>query len=373
MPGAMVTAGLASVLLCQLLVAAPQGQAPRDLMARAIALEAEGNPSAALALLWEAAGAAPRDADIQNRLGEALERLGAFDAAIDAFERALEVRPGFGKAARNLILTLGKNGKGPEAVARARALVDASPRDPEAVFILGLALAEQDVEQAVQTFRRVLSMAPGHALARYNLALVLKRLDRLADAVQELERAIALEPRPEPYYTLGVILWHEGLLDRAVRALRAALELEPGYADAHYALGAVLQARGDTAGAAAALRRAIALRPEAGAHYTLGRVLQAEGDAEGARGHLAEADRLRRLAGRETEARVLTAVGVKKFDGGDFVGALDQFRRATTVLPDYAPAHYQMGRALQRLGEPEAARSAFVRAQQLNPSLVPPP
>ncbi len=88
--------------------------------------------------------------------------------------------------------------------------------------------------------------------------------------------------------------------------------------------------------------------------------------------HLAEAERLRRQAQREQEAGVWTAVGARKMDGGDLLGALDAFRRATTVLETYAPAHYQMGRVLQRLGEPEAARAAFVRAQQLNSSLTPP-
>ena len=38
----------------------------------------------------------------------------------------------------------------------------------------------------------------------------------------------------------------------------------------------------------------------------------------------------------------------------------------------YAPAHYQLGRALAALGEPDAARAAFARAHELNPSLVPP-
>ena len=48
---------------------------------QAVALEADGNFPAALSLLWSAAGAAPDDADIQARLGEALERIGALDAA----------------------------------------------------------------------------------------------------------------------------------------------------------------------------------------------------------------------------------------------------------------------------------------------------
>ena len=108
--------------LCCVGAALHAQSSPRDLHARAVALEAEGNHAAALSLLWEAAGLAPRDADVQNRLGEALERIGALDAAIDAYRRALAARPDFRKAANNLILTLVKAGRGPEAVrARPRA------------------------------------------------------------------------------------------------------------------------------------------------------------------------------------------------------------------------------------------------------------
>ena len=56
----------------------------------------------------------------------------------------------------------------------------------------------------------------------------------------------------------------------------------------------------------------------------------------------------------------------------DLAAAIDCFRRATTIFEAYAPAHYQLGRALQRLGQPDAARRAFARARQLNPSLIPP-
>jgi Flp pilus assembly protein TadD len=66
-------------------------------------------------------------------------------------------------------------------------------------------------------------------------------------------------------------------------------------------------------------------------------------------------------------------VGTRKLDTGELTGALDDFRRATAALETYAPAHYQMGRALKRLGQAEAADAAFARAQQLNPNLVRPP
>lgn len=342
--------------------------------ARAVELESAGNHAGALSLLWEAAGLAPRDAEVQNRLGEALERMGALAAAVEAYRAALSERPDFRRASRNLILALVKVGKGEEAVQRARALADEAPEDPDRHFTLGLAQSEQNVTDAIATFRRVLEIAPRHTLARYNLALVLRRVDRLPEAIDELERALTIESRPEVHYTLGVIYWHQGDLPRAARALRAAVAARADYADAHESLGAVLKSTRDWSGAAASLRRAIRLRPERpAAHYTLSQVLQSSGDARGALVHLADAERLRLRAQAEQEAGSWTAVGTGQLDGDDPAAAIACFRRAIDVFEAYAPAHYQMGRALQRLNRPDAARAAFARARQLNPSLVAPP
>jgi len=345
----------------------------RQVYDRAVALEEESNHAAALSLLWEASGLAPHDPDVQNRLGEALERIGALDAAIDAYRRALAERPGFRKASNNLILALVKTGNGPEAIERARALVAESPKDPDRYFTLGLAQSEQDVDAAIATFRKVLELSPQHTLARYNLALVLRRADRLPEAITELERAIATDPQPEAHYTMGVIYWHQGDLDRAAAAFRAAIAARPQFTEAYYALGGVLKAKGDLAGAATALRRTIALQKDLStAHYTLGLVLEQMGDAAGGRSELDQAERLRRRAELEHEALVSTSVGIRKMQEGDLPGALTQFTRATEAFDDYAPAHYQRGLVLLRLGRQDDARAAFGRAQQLNPSLVPP-
>jgi len=367
----VVTVGL---LMAAVIAVAGQGATrAREAYSRAIELETQGNNPAALSLLWEAAGLAPRDADIQNRLGEALERIGALDAAVAAYRLAVSERPAFRKASNNLILALVKTGQAQEAVQRARALVALAPDDPDRYFTLGLAQSEQDVTDAIESFRRVLALAPRHTLARYNLALVLKRTDRLQEALDELGSALAIEPRPEAYYTRGVIYWHLGDLDRATTALGDAVAAEPRFAEAYETLGSVLKAKRDWPGAAAALRRAIALRPDLpAAHYTLGQILQMNGDESAARTELAEAERLRTHARLEQEATMWTAAGTQKLDSGDLAGALELFERATALNDTYAPAHYQKGRTLQRLGQHEASRRAFARAAALNPSLVAP-
>ena len=366
-----------AIVLAAAAHASPAGQAPpgaRQLYDRAIELDRRGNPAAALSLLWEAAGLAPQDGEIQHALGSSLERIGALNGAIDAYQAAVRSpRPPRG-ASNSLVLALVKAGRSVDAIAHARGLTAASANDADGWFTLGLAQAEVDVEGAVDSFRRALALDERHALARYNLALVFFRADRFQPAIEELTRALAIQPRPEIHYTLGTAYRHLGEFDRAAAALTDAVAANRDYADAYLALGTVYKAKGDLKRAASSLRRAAALRPDLAApHVVLAQTLSLERDEAGARRAAAEADRLRALFQQSQEAATLTAAGAQQLDAGDAAAAADLFRRATQAFDAFAPAHYQLGRALQRLGQHDAAKAAFARAQQLNPALVPPP
>ena len=356
-----------------MLALAAQTQDPKAAYTRALQLEKEGNHPAALALLWEAAGQAPRDADIQNRLGEALDRIGALDAAIDAYQRAVAARLDFVAADNNLTLALAKAGRGREAVERARGRANAAPANVDRLFTLGLAQSEQDVDEAMTTFRRVIALRPDDALALYNLGLLLKRVDRTRDAIDALQRALAIEPRPEVRFALGTLYLHEGDFGRATKALEAALAAQPRAVDGYITLAAVLKAKGQLPESIDALRRAIALQPDSwNAHAALATTLQTAGEAAAAHQETVVAERLRVQAALEREATTWTAVGIARLEAGDPAQAAERFRRALSVFDAYAPAHYQLGRALALLGRGDDARAAFARARQLNPSLVPP-
>ena len=350
-----------------------QAQDPKAAYTRAVQLEKEGNHPAALALLWDAAGQAPRDADIQNRLGEALDRIGALDAAIDAYQRAVAARPDFVAADNNLTLALARAGRGREAVERARGRSKAAPANVDRLFTLGLAQSEQDMDEAMKTFRRVIALRPDHALALYNLGLLLKRVDRTRDAIDALQRALAIEPRPEVRFALGTLYLHEGDFGRATKALEAALAAQPQSVDGYITLAAVLRAKGQLPESIDALRRAIALQPDSwNAHAALAATLRLAGEAAAAHQETVVAERLRGQAALEREATTWTAVGIARLEAGDPTQAVERFRRALSIFEAYAPAHYQLGRALALLGQPDDARAAFARARQLNPSLVSP-
>src|SRR5215510_1772320 len=90
-------------MAAQALLTQPPPRA-RELYDRAVELERRGNAPAALSLLWEAAGLAPQDGVIQDHLGEALERMGALDAAVDAYRAAVNAQPAPRGAANHLVL-----------------------------------------------------------------------------------------------------------------------------------------------------------------------------------------------------------------------------------------------------------------------------
>jgi Flp pilus assembly protein TadD len=56
-------------------------------------------------------------------------------------------------------------------------------------------------------------------------------------------------------------------------------------------------------------------------------------------------------------------------NAGDIDGAISQFRSAIESVPGYAPAHYQLGLALQRKGDKQGAAREFKMAVELDPKL----
>jgi tetratricopeptide (TPR) repeat protein len=85
-----------------------------------------------------------------------------------------------------------------------------------------LAEALQDLEKAVR-------LKPGYVEARFNLAYVLDRLGRTADAAAAYGETIRLSPlHPDAHNNLGILYLRLGDLAGARRELETAVSLEPG-------------------------------------------------------------------------------------------------------------------------------------------------
>jgi tetratricopeptide (TPR) repeat protein len=235
-------------------------------------------------------------------------------------------------------------------------------------------LQKADFDSAAEQFRAALSRAPKDATLHYDLGLALKLKDRLSEAVAEFRTAEQLDPRQaDVHYTLGVTLWQQGDFPAAADELHAAIDAKPDYAEAFYTLGTVLKQQGKLPQAAEALRQAIRLQPDfAGAHTTLAAVLRQLGDNEGAAAESKAGAELGKEKNNQQTALFATNSGKRLLNAGDLEGAISQFKSAIQAVPSYAPAHFQLGLALQRKGDKAESAREFLKAYELDPRLTPP-
>jgi len=100
-------------------------------------------------------------------------------------------------------------------------------------------------EDAVDAYRRVVSIDPTYAAAWNNLGLLLHRMGRYDEANDAYLAALKQDPRCcEAAYNLGSLHEDRGAVDDAIADYRRALQLSPDYADAHFNLAGALARNG---------------------------------------------------------------------------------------------------------------------------------
>ena len=156
--------------------------------------------------------------------------------------------------------------QGKEALPALRKATELLPDDAEAHNNLALALKDLgQLDDAVASYRRALEINPNLVEAHNNLGIVLKDLGQLESAVASCRRALEIKPDlAEAYSTLGYALHSLGKLDEALASYRRATEIKPDFAEGYSNLGTIFKDAGRLDEAIACYRRAVMLDP----HYT---------------------------------------------------------------------------------------------------------
>ena len=140
-------------------------------------------------------------------------RRGDLKAAMQGYDRAIRLDPGFADAYANMgvaLRTLGRYGA------------------------------------AIACYRRALALGPDNAGVRSNLGNALRDMDRHAEALAAHQRAVELDPAaPDAHYNLGLVLRDVGRFEDALGALDAAISLRAEYAEYRWDRALTLLQMGD--------------------------------------------------------------------------------------------------------------------------------
>jgi tetratricopeptide (TPR) repeat protein len=242
-------------------------------------------------------GDQPSNAKAHFYLGVAQQNLGQGDAAVQSYERALELDPKLTEATVNLTAALldsgdaaraepvierglaseanhpgllynraiaaGMLGKKTEAVKAYRAALGADPNNLEIKYGYAEALVAAGSNSEARSLLAELTQADDVAVLA-STARLLGRLEDFEGCIKALDKAILREASAELYVARG--LCHHGKKDdaSAYADFQQGIQKDPKYAPAHYYAGMDLKQRGKKAEAKKALARAAELGGDSG-------------------------------------------------------------------------------------------------------------
>jgi tetratricopeptide (TPR) repeat protein len=174
-----------------------------------------------------------------------------------------------------------------DAARHYRDVLASHPFHADAVHMLGMvAYQQRRFEEAIMLIGQALGMNDSAAHVHFNMARALEDAGRPREAVESYRRTVTLAPdNTDAYANLGNLLQALGDSEAAVHAYREAIRREPGFAEAHTNLGNLLRAEGELEAALRHSYRAVALAPHfAGNYVNLGATLAAMGKGAEAAG-----------------------------------------------------------------------------------------
>jgi len=137
------------------------------------------------------------------------------------------------------LIALGDHAGAVQALGRA---LELAPGDVQAQSLLGWAqMLDQQYDEALGTFSRVLAQDPANALARVNVGYICLKKRIFGEAIEHLSRVIRLDNDRKAtlyaHYYLGLVYFERDMHLDAQTFLAKAIALGPNLIEAYYDLG----------------------------------------------------------------------------------------------------------------------------------------
>ena len=237
---------------------------PQDQLQSLVNLYSQGKLKEALKKSKVLAEQYPNATTVFNIQGVVFQGLQQFDLSIEAFNKAISIKPDYAEAYYNLGAVLKEYRKFEEAIEAYKKAISIKPDFAEAFNRLGIIFkAQGKLVNAVDAYTKALSIQPNFADASYNMGLTLIEQGKFEQAIEAYSRAISI--KPDHAYAcgnMGNALQEQGKLEEAIDAYQKAVVIKPDYAEAYNNMGNALKKQGKLEEAIEAFNEAISIRPD---------------------------------------------------------------------------------------------------------------
>ncbi len=230
----------------------------------------------------------------------------------------------------------------------------------------GQMIDEGRLDDAEIFLRRSIELNPEFAMAHKRLGMVLARMGRADEAVEEWMEAKRLDPDDHLIYlNLGSHYLERRDFGKARENFVRAVELNEQCAPAITGLGIIAYHEQDTDRAETYFERAIETDPGFDDAYArLGTLMLERGDYE-------RSEELFRTACEQNRRNASAFLGLAKviaMDDERVSEAIDAYKRALSLSPNNAPAHVDLGNLYLKNGDRMSAMGEFDTALRLDPN-----
>jgi len=177
------------------------------------------------------------------KLGELYLREQRYDEAEDAFREALKLNGNNREVRMTLALIYLERGRHEKAVEMLTALMREYPTEYRIMYLLGTTLEKiRADEAALETLRGIPVSSEHFGSAQIRIGMILKKMRRVAEAVDSLRRAIGQKKdAPALYAFLASFYEEEKKYPAAEELIREGLRINPESVDLHFSLGVLFE------------------------------------------------------------------------------------------------------------------------------------
>lgn len=229
---------------------------------RGLSLYGLGRPREAIAAFDRALRLEPAVPQAWLDRGLAFEAMGHAAIALGNYERALRLDPRNQTALTRRAAALQRTGRTAQAIAAYGALLDAYPAAFGFNNRAGLLIAQGRRAEALQDLERALALAPGDRNALRNRGQLLLSLGHNREALRDLDRAGPGRDVAGWQAMRGDALLALGRAPLALQAYRAALELRPDDIPTRFGTGLAEELLGNRPAALSAYEAVLAAAPD---------------------------------------------------------------------------------------------------------------